>query len=150
MPNKLFTSLSQEEKIDFFIKCQSLLVKYHPESEFIFRQDNYETRKQFVKDFVNNYKGFCFSDDNICILFNHVHVENPDDPIKILKDHIYQAPKEDFNCVSVDFVVFRELHDCAKFVGDNNAPNIKYVLFVKNNEIKLYETEKLVNRANLV
>lgn len=142
-----FQSLSAEKKVDFFVKCQELLIQYHPDSPFICRADNLEVRKKFVADFLKNYKGFCYQNDNICILYNHVKVEDPKDPIGAVKAHLYKPPQVEYNGVSVDFVVFRKLEDCLGFCKAQYKPNIQYILFVKNNEVKLYETESLLRRA---
>ena len=140
-----FQRLSNEEKIEFFVKCQELLTTHHPTSEFLFTKDNLESRKNFVLDFVNKYKGFVYYDENICILYNKVFVKDPNDPVKVIKDHIYQEPREmDYNAVSIDFVVFRQLTDCIGFCRAQYNPQIAYILFVRHNEIKLYESQKLL------
>jgi hypothetical protein len=144
----LFQPLSRESKVEFFANCQRLLINFHPDSEFLFTTDNYAERKLFVLDFLHKYKGYCYSDDNICVLFNKVKVEDPRNPIKVIKDHIYKEPAEDFNAYSIDFVVFRKLSDCMNFCQAQYSPRIEYVLFVKNNEVKLYETSKLLAHLN--
>lgn len=145
MQNKLFQELGREGKIDFFVHCQNLLIKYHPKSPFTFRYDNMKERLKFTNEFCARYKGYCFQDDNICILYNRVLVQNPRDPIKVIKDHIYQPPQEKYNALSVDFVVFRELRDCIEFCKTHYSPRLEYILFVKNNEVKLYNSKKLLS-----
>lgn len=140
-----FQTLSTQSKLEFFAKCQELLIKYHPESEFILTKENFEERKEFALDFVKKYKGFAYWDDTICILFNKVRVEDPRNPVKILKDHLYQEPREDYNAVTVDFVVFRQLTDCIGFCRAQYNPQIEYVVFVRHNEVKLYPTAKLLS-----
>lgn len=144
----LFQSLSKEEKIEFFVKCQSLLVAHHPDSEFILTKENWRDRIGFARNFIERYKGYCYADDNICVLFNKVKIIDPKDPIKALKDHIYQEPAIDFNAYSIDFVVFKKLADCLGFCLAQYSPQIVYVLFVKNNEVKLYEAARLLDKLN--
>jgi hypothetical protein len=144
----LFQSLSLASRLEFFANCQRLLIEFHPTSEFLFTKENYAERKVFVLDFLHKYKGYCYYDDNICVLFNKVKVEDPRNPVKVVKDHIYKEPVEDFNAYSIDFVVFRKLSDCLNFCQAQYSPRIQYVCFVKNNEVKLYETSKLLAHLN--
>ncbi len=141
-----FPKLSKEEKVDFFVKCQSLLIEHHPESEFIFRYENLHERKTFVGNFIDKYKGYCYQDDNVCLLVNEVKIVDPANPAKSLKDHMYKEPVADYNGLTIDFVVFRHMTDCFDFVKTQDNPRIEYLLFVKNNQIKLYNKAKLVER----
>lgn len=145
---KLFQSLSKEEKIDFFAKCQNLLVNYHPTSEFIFRENNIKDRIDFAKNFYFKYKGFTYSNNEICILFNKIKVVDPLNPIKVIKDHLYKEPSEDYNAYSIDFVVFRKLIDCFGFCKSQYEPRIEYIIFVRNNDVKLYKTNKLLEKLS--
>lgn len=145
-----FQKLTQEEKVEFFIRCQELLIKHHPHSEFLFTEENYENRKQYALDFIKKYKGFVYWDDDVCILFNKVRVNDVKNPIKVIRDHLYQEPRElDYNAISVDFVVFRQLQDCIGFCRAQYNPQILYVLFVRHNEVKLHETKKLLSFLNV-
>lgn len=138
-----FQNLTKEQKADFFVKCQELLVQFHPDSPFIFRQDNVEPRKAFVQNFLKNYKGYVYRDDNVCILYNYIKVA-PTDVIQTIKDNLYQEPHPDYNGISIDFVVFRDLKDCLEFCQMRKEPRVEYVVFVKNNEPKVYFAEKLL------
>jgi hypothetical protein len=144
----LFQSLSFNDKVEFFVKCQELLVAHHPESEFIFTKENLESRRHWVDDFLTKYKGYAYADENICVLFNKVRVDDPKNPTKVLKDAMYQPPREDHNAVSIDFVVFKKLGDCMNFCKSNYSPHIEWIIFVKKNEIKLYKTKDLLVHLN--
>ena len=140
-----FQALLMSDKIEFFAKCQELLVKHHPTSEFVLTRENFEERKDYALDFIKRYKGFAYADDNVCVLFNKVRVEDPKNPVKVIKDHLYQEPREiDYNAVSVDFVVFRQLEDCIGFCRAQYRPQMEYVVFVRHNEVKLYPTKRLL------
>lgn len=143
-----FQSLTRDEKIDFFVKCQKLLVENHPKSEFIFTQENSRERKYWANQLLLKYKGYVYADDKICILFNHVRVDDPKNPKDTLKKMIYQPPAENFNAVAIDFVVFRKLGDCIEFCKSQYVPQIEWIVFVKNNEIKLYKTKDLLMHLN--
>jgi hypothetical protein len=143
-----FQSLNKIEKIDFFIKCQDLLIKHHPKSEFLFTKDNFQERMSFVKNFYDKYQGFVYTDDKICVLFNQIRVEDEKNPIQAIKNFAYKAPAPNYNAYSIDFVVFRELVDCIDFCKIHYNPQIQYVLFVRSSEVKLYRTDKLLNKLN--
>lgn len=143
---KKFQSLTRDEKIEFFLKCQELLMKYHGNSDFIIRQNNIEQRLQHAKELVDKYKGFCYMEDNICVLFNKINVGDENDPIGALSTHKFREPVEHYNAVSIDFVVFRDLKDCAEFCKNNYDHRIKYILYVKNAKPKLYKTEQFISR----
>jgi hypothetical protein len=145
MNDTLFTTLSKEQKIDFFIQCQKLLIAHHPKSEFIFTEKNLKSRLEHVKDLSIKYKGFCHFNENICLLYNKIKINNINEPIQALKENMYQPPKDDFNAMAIDFVVFRKLEDCLRFCRDNYDDRIKYIMFIKNNKPKIYETKKFVS-----
>jgi hypothetical protein len=130
--------MSAEEKVDFFLQCQRLLVEFHPTSPFVCRQNNLKSRLSQMHSFVHNYKGYCHMDDNLCVLFNYVVVADKRDPVQIIKNNMYKEPDPNYNAVVIDFVVFRDLKDCQLFVQSYYDPRIQYVLFVKNNKVKLY------------
>ena len=136
--HKVFSEMKAEEKIDFFVYCQKLLVEFHPDSPFICRRNNTKSRIQQMKGFIENYKGLCYQDDNIGVLYNRIVITDPSDPILALKTNMYKASHPDYNAVSIDFVVFRDLKDCMAFVKTNYDPRIQHVLFVKNNKVKIY------------
>jgi hypothetical protein len=140
-----FQGLRRDQKVDFFIKAQELLIKYHPDSEFLFRQNNAQERLKIAKDLMAKYKGMCYADSNVIVLYNKVMV-NELDPITILRDHMFHEPSNPYNAVTIDFVVFRELTDCMMWVKNQYDPQIKFVVFVKNNQPQMYRTEKLISK----
>lgn len=144
---RLFQELADEQKVDFFIKCQEILVNYHPDSEFICRENDINTKKHFFKEFYHQYKGYTYNNENVCLLFNRVFIKDRYDPVKVIKDHIYQPPQEEYNAISIDFVAFNKLEHCLEFCKNQYDEKIKYILFVKNNEVKIYETKKLLEKA---
>lgn len=141
-----FHQLHRQDKIDFFIKCQKMLITHHFDSPFIFNKDNIKERLTYAADIFHKYKGMCYSDDNVCVLFNYIKLEDPEDPISALKQHAFQPSTIDYNAVSIDFVVFRELKDCLSFCSTNYNANIQYVIFVKDGKPKVHKTTEFVSR----
>jgi hypothetical protein len=135
-----FQQLSAEEKVEFFLKCQELLMTHHPSSPFLCHTGNIKERVKHIQSFVSNYKGYCYKDDTVCALYNKIVVTNPDEPELALRANMYKEPAPNPNAITVDFVVFRDIKDCAKFVQLNYHHTIQYVLFVRHNKVKLYKT----------
>lgn len=146
IPTKHFNNATKEEKLEFFLKCQSLLVEHHPDSPFVFREDNVDDRMKDSRAFLFNYKGLIYMDDNICVLFNKIKRDEGMSAVEVLNKYKFQPPDPDFNAVSIDFVVFRNLKDCAEWTKNQYDPRIKYVIYVKNGTPQFYQTEKLISR----
>jgi len=140
----LFQSLSQEVKVDFFVKCQELMLKYHPVSNFIIRENTLGAALDAFQQNVENYKGYIHFDDNICILWNKIFVSDFTNVNLVVTENAYKEPNLNFNSVSIDFSVFRQMQDCLKFIKENYTPEIKYILFIREGTPKLYEADKLI------
>lgn len=137
------------EKIEFFARCQKLLLAHHPSSPFLLTQENYAARKSHALDFIRKYKGYVYADDRICILFNKIRIDDPRNPNQALKDNLFGEPRPlDYNAISVDFVVFKALEDCAEFCKSQHSPQIAYILFVRHGEVKLHAADKLLASLN--
>ncbi len=149
MPEPIpFQNLTREERVNFFIKCQEILQKYHPDSPFIFTKANLNDRKSYFKDFYNKYKGFAHIDENVCILFNKIKLEDARDPVRTVRENLWRKPNENYNAFMIDFVAFREMQDCLSFCQKEYKEIIKYILFARNNDIKVYETDKLLKKLS--
>ena len=140
----LFQSLSHEEKVDFFVKCQELLIEYHPDSQFIFREGEVEERLLFFNDFRKKYQGFAYSNDSMCLLFNKIYIRDANNIITDVKSKMFQPPDEGFNCYMIDWVVFKDLKDIGEFVLKEGCPQVKWVAWAKNQDIKIYEVNKFL------
>lgn len=139
--------MDKNAKIEFFLNCQDLLITHHPDSHFLLRKKDIEKKIPYVQDFYHKYKGFCYQDANISVLYNHIIIADPKEPVEALKNNMWKEPHAEYNGVSIDFVVFRNIMDCLGFAKSHYDPRIKHVLFVKNNQPKIYETQKLVSRT---
>lgn len=146
IPSKLFQSTTKQEKIDFFVHAQEILIAHHPNSEFTFREDNLKTRMTYVRQMVAQYQGLCYMDDNINVLFNYVKMVE-DDPIKTLAASMFKPPADPYDAVSIDMVIFKRLKDCADWVRARYDPQIKYIIYVKNGKPQKYSTADLISRV---
>lgn len=141
-----FKTLSTQEKINFFIHCQEILITYHPKSPFIFNRNNYKERLSYVSDMFNKYNGHAYQDEHICVLFNYIHIKDPDNPIESLIEHSYQEPKINYNAISIDWACFRSYKDCLNFIKLTYNSNIEYILWVKDNKPKIHKTIDYISK----
>jgi len=56
--NSVYQSLSQDEKINIFKRCQELLIRDHPDSEFIIRKSFLTIRNKSLETLIKLYKEF--------------------------------------------------------------------------------------------
>jgi hypothetical protein len=145
-----FTNLNRQDKIDFFVKCQNLLLRFHPSSPFIINKGNIKERLTYAHDIFHKYKGMVYTDENVCALFNYIKINNINDPLEALKEHQFKSPAGDYNAVSIDFVVFRHLQDCLGFCKANYNSNIEYVVFVKDGKPKIHKTLDIMSKASKI
>lgn len=143
---RLFQNLNNQEKIEFFVKCQELLLSYHPKSEYVTRQNNLQTRLDHTKFLIQNYKGYCYMDENICILFNKIFITDPKDKIGTMRIHQLRPPAEPYNAASIDFVVFRKIKDALEFCKFNYDLRIMHIIYIKDKKISIYKTEKFISK----
>lgn len=139
-----FQDMPMVDKVEFFLQCQRLLVEHHPNSVFVCRRDNLKERLVHMKKFCQDYKGRCYMDENVCALYNQIVISDPKEPVLAVRDNMYKASDPNYNAVVVDFVVFRNIKDCAELVKITYDKRIQYVVFVKNNKIKLYPVVNLL------
>lgn len=136
--HKNFTEATDLEKVDFFVHCQKLLIKFHPQSPFLCRRDNIKQRIQHILNFFNNYKGLCLWDENVCVLYNKIVVTDDKDPVYALRTNMFKPADPNYNAITIDFVVFRTMEDCKNIVPSVYEPRLQYAIFVKNNKVKIY------------
>jgi flagellar biosynthesis regulator FlaF len=142
--SNLFQSLTQDQKIDFFIQCQILLIKHHPTSSFVIREKGLDKALEAFRDNIHRYKGFYHRDENVCILWNHIFISDPKSPRKALTENAYKEPHLDYNAISIDWAVFRKMEDIFKFVKENYEERIEYVLFIREGNPKIYEAANIL------
>jgi hypothetical protein len=144
--NKSLNFLSIEEKVDFFVDCQKLLIKYHPNSDFLIRENNLNQALETFSDQIEKYKGYFYNDDYVYILWNQIYIEDPQNIVNELIKNAYKEPNPDYNAISLDFVACRNWGDTFNFIKKVNEDKIKYILLVKNGNPKIYNKEELINK----
>ena len=144
----LFQSLNQDAKIDFFVKCQSLMLKHHPDSPFIIRESKLDKALDTFHNSINRYQGYVYSDDNICVLWNKIFVTDANNPNRVVTENAYLPPHPNFNAVSIDFAVFRKMEDCFIFIAANHEPQMQHVLFIREGKPKIHPLEQILKAVN--
>jgi hypothetical protein len=135
-----FKTLEKADKIDFFLKCQRLLIANHPNSPFLFTKDNIDERLTYASDIFNKYQGMCYADENVCVLFNYIRVEDPNDPVAALKANAFKDGEINYNAVSIDWACFRKMKDCLTFCKTVYNTHIEYIVYVHNGKPKTFKT----------
>lgn len=144
----LFQSLSQKDKIEFFVNCQALMLKHHPASNFIVKESRLAKTLEIFQDNIQRYKGFVYSDDNICVLWNKIIVTDALNVNRVVTENAYLPPNPNFNAVSIDFAVFRKIEDCFAFIKNNHEEKMKHVLFIREGKPKIYPIEQILKTIN--
>jgi hypothetical protein len=146
---KQFGQISKEDRVEFFLKCQDILIKYHPNSPYVVRESNVDKTVDGLCANINKYNGYYYSDENICVLWNHIYVSDPKDVRQTLVENAYKPPHPNYNGVSIDFAVFRKMEDCLSFVKSNYTPQIEHILFVREGNPKMYKASQLLKNIKL-
>ena len=140
----LFQSLSQADKIEFFVQCQALMLNHHPDSPFIIKQSKLDKTLDMFEKNIRIYQGYAYADPNICVLWNKIFVTDPTNVNRVITENAYMPPKEKFNGVSIDFAVFRKMEDCFDFIKKNQEPEMKHILFIREGRPKIYPMEDIL------
>jgi len=141
-----FNNLSTEDKIDFFLKCQELLINNYPNSRFLITEENIKDRLSFIQDFFNNYKGFVYNDEHVCIMYNYIKITDKNNPVEVLNTHKFQPPVIDYNAISIDFGTMDSIKNLKKFCETFYNSQIKYVMFVRQGRPAIYDTLDLITK----
>ncbi len=144
----LFQNLSKEQKVDFFVKCQEILVAHHPDSPFIFNEENVAPRLKDFKYLVDKYRGYAYQSDSLCVLYNRIKLKDVRNAAEELKENMYKEPSPNYNCFIIDFAVFDSIDNVRPFIESNYNPQIEYLIWVKNNEVKLYNAKNLIENLS--
>jgi hypothetical protein len=125
------------------------MLKHHPNSNFVIREDSLDKAVAACQGNIHKYQGYVYADDNVCVLWNHIKVNDPSDTKRILAENAYQPPNPDYNAASIDFAVFRHIKDCIEFVRQNQNERIQHVLFIREGKPKLYPLAELLKGVGI-
>jgi hypothetical protein len=145
----LFGPLMTKQKIDFFAKCQYLLLKYHPKSRFIVTYEKIEEKLSFFKSLIETYSGAFLETDSMCLLYNRVSIQNPNDVIEEYKNAKNSCYIQEGNCISISFLVADSTPENFKeFI--KIFENIEYVMFLRGEKVAILPRDLFLSKANEV
>lgn len=101
---KLFRELSIQERLKICAKCQSLLAKSFPNSEYVVNSNNKEKGLEFYKKKIDSFNGCVFECDDAVVFYKRGFVRNPHN-----KDEeflrLYSSGHEKLgDCIFIDFI----------------------------------------------
>ena len=126
-----FNNLQPQDKIDFFLHCQSLLTTYHSDSPFLFTKQNLKERLTYASEIMNKYKGFVYTSPFAAILFNKIKITNPDDPVGAIKEYSFKAAAIDYDTIVIDFATSRNVKDYLGFCTQVYDSHIEWLVWIK-------------------
>jgi len=138
---KIFTDLSKEERLTLFQKCQDLLVKHQPDSEWVLRRGGRYNKTFFIDVFIR-YKGLVYESDDIVVLFNKQWYVSRDDIIERQRDDLWRPPHKTPNTYSIDFIASSLTKEILQELEPYfNDPGMKYVCFLRGAKLSVFNVE---------
>jgi len=142
MPHlKQFSELDRQQRIDFFQKCQDLLIKAHPTSEYIMRRGVRATGTYFIDVFLR-YKGLVYETDKIIIMFNKLRCSGREEIIEKYRENLFSPPHPEPNTYSIDFVTAKlskeMLEELKPYFSD---PGMEYISFLRGQNLTVFDIE---------
>jgi hypothetical protein len=138
---KSLNELPKEEKIEFFQKCQDLLVKNQPESEFILREEA-ENRDYFLDLFLK-YKGFAYTSEKIAVLFNKHRINSLPEAQEAYQDKVFDPPAPDANTYTVDFITTKMSKDVLQELYPVFHENLEFMCFLRMGKVSFFRFDVL-------
>lgn len=137
----LFNEMPEKDRVDFFQKCQENIIKNHGNNSFLLNSKNKNEILSFYKKLILKYKGYCYSSDTICILFNVVKLID-NGPITSIASW-NSSPAKDGDMYFVDYVVGKideETYQELKLVM--NFPGVSKISFARNGHQSTFDLDK--------
>lgn len=144
----LFDEMPVQDRVDFFQKCQEMMVKSYGGNHFLLHSKNKNEILSFYKKLVLNYKGYCYSSDKICILFNVINSSPSNE--EITNSSWRGPPIKDGDIYFVDYVVGSINQDTyQELKGVMNFPGVNKISFLRNGHLSVFELDKFEKTLTL-
>lgn len=134
---KQLSSLNDDEKLAFFQRCQDLLTKNQPESEFILTQKT--SIKNYFLDLFLRYQGFAYCSENVALLINKKRYDSKEQAMGSYTENLFTPPDEDANCYTIDFVSAVMTPNLIEEVRPFFDKELKYISWLRNGKVSFYE-----------
>lgn len=140
---KNFLELSREEKTAFFQRCQDILVKNHPRSEFILRKE--AKKKTFYLDLYLQYKGFAYESEKVALLFNKIKYIPEEWHQTSYENKVFDFPSQEPNCYCIDFVTANMSPSLIEELKPHFNENLEYIGFMRNNTMSFFNFKNFLD-----
>jgi len=143
---KNFLDLTKEEKVAFFQKCQDLLVKNFPNSEYILRGDLH--KKDFYLDLFLKYKGFVYESEKVALLFNKIEHFPQELVIEPYQKRVFDPPALKPNCYAIDFLTTKGSLEIVKELLPHFNEGFEYISFLRGGRISVFNFKRFLVAIN--
>jgi hypothetical protein len=147
MPSlKIFTDMGKEEKLQFFQRCQDLLLETTPDSPYVLRQGDLDRNRSYFLDIFLRYQGLVYESDGIILLFNKLQYENKDQIYEHYRQRLFHPPDKNPNTYTVDFIASKLdpkiLSEMEPYFKDEG---MKWVCFLRGQKLSIFPAESFKN-----
>jgi hypothetical protein len=145
---RLYQSLSKEERVELFVKCQEFLIKNHPKSEFILRRNflkklnspSLQTLMKLYKEF----NGSVYAEENCIIFFKIFSIK--DGLTEIYKKYDKMSDDQG-NTIFIVFAAFDEKKiNIYELIRRELMGEISQISFSREGKFKIYPLDKLAKK----
>jgi hypothetical protein len=130
--------LSKEEKIAFFQKCQDLLMKNQPGSEFVLRTASAHNKNYFLDLFLK-YKGLAYSSERLAVLFNKRKYTSLAEAQESYWKDLFDPPHKNPRCYTVDFITTKLNKSLLAEIDPIADEDLDYVCFLRASKVSFFK-----------
>jgi len=145
--NQPYQSLSQDQKITVFQRCQELLVKNHPKSEFILRKNFLSSNQKTIQTLTKLYKEFngnIYMERDCLIFYKMFDIKNG---IEELQKRYDSASDDNGNLIFITFAIFNSKRMSIRRVIETQLQGqVEKISFSREGEFKIYNLKKLASK----
>ena len=139
-----FQDMTHSDKLDFFQRCQDLLIRTEPNSPYIIREGS-ERGKSFIIDAFLKYKGYVYEAEEVIIMFNKHFYEERGQAVEEYGQKLFNLPENPANTYSIDFIAARLNEHRLKEMEPYFNEDMKYIVFLRSQRPTIFEAENFKN-----
>jgi hypothetical protein len=143
-----FNKLDFPAKMQLLQKNQNLLIKYHPNSDFIIRTNQkIDAIYKYYVNLIQKYQGKVASSEDFMLFFHIMQINNPED----VSEYAIKRAEGDFdengNCCFVEYIVGKySAKDLALLKSHFEDTKVEFVSYVKHERVNSVSFAKLKDR----
>jgi len=139
-----FQDMTHSNKLDFFQRCQELLLRTEPSSPYVIREGS-ERGKSFIIDAFLKYKGYIYEAEEVIIMFNKHFYEEKEQAVNEYGEKLFAAPENPANTYSIDFIAASLNEQRLKEMEPYFNEGMRYVVFLRGQRPAIFEAENFKN-----